>query len=265
MWGGACSALKFVVFVLCRSWRLVCGVSGLWSPWCQRPVCVCGMFSVCCVGVCAGIWAPSSCHPLALNPESPKLEWLSLACRCGWVCGGNGCPAHPVQVFTSQEVPGAFVGPLRFFVAERKSRTTVWDSTVWTGWYAAGWSARWEKGDGWKAGDTPQWTASSAMSFVGAESRRGFVLPASERPLKTATSLMEPVRVELEGGPAERRTPPGRASRGPWLVGPAAWTRVISWAGGAQRTLRVVSTEVVGRGVSFVADRPLEGVRCAAQ
>jgi hypothetical protein len=102
--------------------------------------------------------------------------------------------------------------------AEKKPRTTVWDSAVWASWYA-GWNARWEKSEGWRTGGSAQWVSLSPVGIASGECRGNFVLPASERPLKTATSLLEPARVDLEEDWAGRRTPPGIASRGTPLGG----------------------------------------------
>ena len=55
--------------------------------------------------------------------------------------------------------------------------------------------------------------SASAEGFAGATRRESGVLPASERPLKTATSLLEPVRVEVAEDWPGRRTPPGLAAR----------------------------------------------------
>ena len=55
--------------------------------------------------------------------------------------------------------------------------------------------------------------SASAEGTVSTERRGLGVLPASERPLKTATSLLEPVRVDVGEDRAGRRTPPGLTAR----------------------------------------------------
>jgi hypothetical protein len=93
---------------------------------------------------------------------------------------------------------------------ERKSRTPVWNSAVWSGW--RGWGAQWEKGEKWACAATSYWMAASAEGYADAVCRGLGVAPASERPLKTATSLLEPVRVEVAEDWFGQRTPPGLAT-----------------------------------------------------
>jgi len=95
---------------------------------------------------------------------------------------------------------------------ERKSRTPVWSSAVWSGW--RGWGAQWEAGERWQCAGASYWVSTSAESTADAACRELGAAPASERPLKTATTLLEPVRVETAEDWFGRRTPPGLASRG---------------------------------------------------
>ena len=109
---------------------------------------------------------------------------------------------------------------------ERKSRTPVWSPVGWSGWQ--GWGARWETGEKWTCVGTSYWTSASVEGYAEAAGRGQGVAPASERPLKTATTLLEPVRVEVADAWFGQRTPPGLASRGAPHGAPAGTGEVPS-------------------------------------
>jgi hypothetical protein len=96
------------------------------------------------------------------------------------------------------------------------------------------------------------------------ERKEIFTVPASERPLKTATSLGEPVRIEVDVGRVGklRRV---RRDEGWHLWARRQQTRDVRLAEVGDLISTATSIEEDGRDAMDVAGQRLDAVRCVAQ
>jgi hypothetical protein len=105
---------------------------------------------------------------------------------------------------------------------EEKSWSSTWDRATWAGWSGC-WSARWGSIEGWKANDLGGGTPHVSLWRDSAEQKENVKTHPSEKPLRTATATIEPVRVQAEIERVSQRTPPGLSARSmfePRTLGP---------------------------------------------
>ena len=81
--------------------------------------------------------------------------------------------------------------------AEGKSWSSTWGTTKWADWKAC-WSSRWSAGEAWKAKGLNDWALEAEPQKASDGRKEAGATHASEKPLRTATVMVEAARVETE-------------------------------------------------------------------